>query len=205
MAEGLLIRLTHSGSTTQSVLVHDIHDGTDGDSKAGPVYVPAGGEAELLYTADVARSFESGVIRGLIDNGFVTATVISGDAMGAATGRVFRFGMTVAGDSNVSEYLVVPSDGKLLSVTAFAASAPASALGSYFLTIIKDPNGDATPLLAGAGLNLESLVDFVPSSATLTATTDDLSLSEGDVVQVLCTSDNADLTGSGLHIQLQLS
>lgn len=57
MANGLVVQITHTGLSEASVLLTDIRDTTDGPAgyrKAGPVYVPAGGTIELVYSGDVA-------------------------------------------------------------------------------------------------------------------------------------------------------
>jgi len=86
MAEGLFIRVTHLGASDGSLLISDVNDATDGpiheNSKAGAVYVPESGTSDLVYTADVARSFESGVIRSAISAGFASATFERGDSVG---------------------------------------------------------------------------------------------------------------------------
>jgi hypothetical protein len=82
--EGLGIRVTHGGTTTASILLDDIADGSDNGGasglRPGPVYVPSGGFIDLIYTQSVALSFESGSIRKFIQDGVVTAIMVLGSS-----------------------------------------------------------------------------------------------------------------------------
>jgi hypothetical protein len=201
MAEGLIIRLTHAGQSTGSVLVDDVADGTDGNGhtrKSGACYVPAGGTADLVYSSSVAKSYEDGVIRGMVDNGELTAAFVLGDGLAEALGRTYRVEVSVTTNATTNGYVVMPSACKLVSVTAFAASAPASALGSYTVAVSTGA-GFATNLLAAATFDLEGLTDFVPGALTLTATAADLELADDAVLKFACVSDAGDLSGSGLQ------
>jgi len=88
MGYGLLLRVTHTGLAAESVHVSDVRDGIDllggafGFRKSGPIYVPTpakGGVALLVYSGDVAVSFESGGIRKFIQGGYLTAEFVAGD------------------------------------------------------------------------------------------------------------------------------
>jgi len=79
MAEGISIRLTHTGLTQSSIFIDDIREGEDRMAlgrKAGPNYVPADGFIELAYSGLVAISFELGAIRSFINNGYLSAEFI---------------------------------------------------------------------------------------------------------------------------------
>jgi hypothetical protein len=81
--EGLILRLTHTGQSSGSVLVPDVEDGTRQPytlPRPGGVYVPENGSVDLSFSSTVALSFENGAIRGLIDEGFLTARFWPGDA-----------------------------------------------------------------------------------------------------------------------------
>tara|TARA_X000000950_G_scaffold240276_3_gene293234 strand:- start:567 stop:1136 length:570 start_codon:yes stop_codon:yes gene_type:complete len=86
MAEGLFIRVTNAASEGESVLLTDVYDATDGAAhelnRAGNVYVPTESSVDLAYTGDVARSFENGCIRGMINAGTLTASFGRGEAAG---------------------------------------------------------------------------------------------------------------------------
>ncbi len=88
MAQGILLRVTHTGKSMGSVHISDIRDGIDvrggafGFRKSGAIYVPTpenGGEALLVYAGDVAVSFEGGGIRQFIEGGYLLAEFVAGD------------------------------------------------------------------------------------------------------------------------------
>jgi len=87
---GLILRVTHTGKAADSIHVSDIRDGVDilaSFRKAGPVYVPTpakGGIALLVYSGDVAISFEVGGIRKFIEGGYLTADFIIGNPLNLA-------------------------------------------------------------------------------------------------------------------------
>jgi hypothetical protein len=201
MAEGLIIRLTHAGNTSASILVDDVSDGTDGNGhtgKPGACYVPEGGTADLVYSSSVAKSYEDGVIRGFIDNGELTAAFVLGDGLAEALGRTYRVEVAVTGTATTNAYIVMPSACKIVSISAFAATAPVSGLGSYTVAIGAGA-GFATNLLAAATFDLESLVAVTPAALTVTASADDLELADDAVVRFSCVSDAAITSGSGLQ------
>ena len=89
MGYGLLLRVTHTGLAAESVHVSDIRDGIEvlggafGFRKAGAIYVPTpanGGVSLLVYSGDVAVSFELGGIRKFIEGGYLTAEFVAGTA-----------------------------------------------------------------------------------------------------------------------------
>lgn len=89
MGFGLLLRVTHTGLAAEAIHVSDIRDGIDvlggafGFRKAGAIYIPTpakGGESLLVYSGDVAVSFETGGIRKFIQGGYLTAEFVAGDA-----------------------------------------------------------------------------------------------------------------------------
>jgi hypothetical protein len=202
MAEGLVIRLTHAGQSTASVLVDDIADGTDGNGhtrKSGACYVPLGGAIDLVYSSSVAKSYEDGVIRGMISNGQIAAAFIIGDGLAEALGRTYRTTVAITANATTNAYIVVPSACKLVSITAFAAVAPDSAAGTYTLAVVKGPDAADTNMLGAATFDLESLAPLTAVNLTLSATSADLELAYNDVLRFQCTSDSNDLTGAGLQ------
>lgn len=81
---GVYVHIVHTGAVNTSILLQDIYPTTDGHTayrRAGPVYVPVDGAIDLTYTGEVAASFESGTLRGFIEQGYVTADVRFGDGM----------------------------------------------------------------------------------------------------------------------------
>jgi len=90
---GLCLLVTHTGKAADSVHISDIRDGIDllggayGFRKPGAIYVPVpakGGQSLLVYSGDVAVSFETGGIRQFIDTGYLTAEFIIGSVLGPA-------------------------------------------------------------------------------------------------------------------------
>jgi len=194
--QGLAIEVTHLGLTTESLLLADIFDGTDGPDhdrrKAGPVYVPANGSVELSYTDSVAHSFESGTIRGLITGGYVSARIVIGDSFPPRTLSIAV--PVVAGAANVA-VLATPAQGVVASISA-SVNVVADA-GTLVVAI----SGDGNNLLAAA--NSGDLAAGV-NAQTLTATTADLSLSANDEIVVTVTSSDAGLTEPTL-VTLQIA
>ena len=75
MAFGIVLRLSHTGLNNASVYLPDIHDGKDANGRVqnqkSPQYVPVGTEEEpgyidLVFTDQIAFSYQQGGIRGLI-------------------------------------------------------------------------------------------------------------------------------------------
>jgi hypothetical protein len=96
MAFGPYIEVTLVGGAAplliQDIVVNDLGRGRAGGSvRAGGVYVPTTGTLELFYSSDVAASYESGVLRGFIDRGLITALFKVGSEMHRATQEWFGF------------------------------------------------------------------------------------------------------------------
>ena len=184
--QGLAIKVTHLGLTTESLLLSDIFDGTDGPDhnrrKPGAVYVPANGSVELAYTDSVAHSFESGTIRGLISQGYVSARFVLGDAFPARSLTVTI--PVVAGDDSVVA-LATPAEGTVSSIIA-SVNAVADAG-----TVVVALTGDGNNLLNAA--NTGDLAAGA-NTATLTATAANLDLSAGDSIVATVTSSDGGLT-----------
>ena len=184
--QGLAIKVTHLGLTTESLLLADIFDGTDGPDhnrrKPGAVYVPLNSSVELAYTDSVAHSFESGTIRGLITGGHVSARFVLGDAFPA---RSLSITIPVAAGAGNIGALTVLNDGTVSSITASVNTAADNG------TLVVALTGGGNNLLAGANTG-----DLVAGNndATLTATSADLDLSAGDDIVVTVTSDDGTLT-----------
>ena len=118
MAEGLIVRLSNGAAAGQpSVLIDDVNNATDGPAhglnQAGSVYVPAQGSVDLVLAGDVARSFESGAIRGFIDSSVLSASVIKGDAVGE----------TIAIIVNHGREEVLSALGKVIGITLVSSGA----------------------------------------------------------------------------------
>ncbi|MCB9507974.1 MAG: hypothetical protein H6698_09600 [Myxococcales bacterium] len=95
-------------------------------------------------------------------------------------------------------------DEKILGISLLAMAAPTSASGTALFTAGKGAAA-GTNLLGSTNFSIETLTDGVRSEMTLTATTADLNLSEGDTVEFKVVSNNADMvvTGDNLGILLE--
>lgn len=166
---GIYIRIVHTGVVNTSLLLSDVYPTTDGHTafrRAGPVYVPVGGSIDLVYTGEVATSFETGTIRGFIDQGYVTAEI---ESALVPPGTVTMY----AGASAPVGYLLC--DGSAVSRTTyallFAAVGTAFGVGDGATTFnVPDMRGRG-PLGvgAGAGLTPRALAD-VDGYETVTLT-----------------------------------
>jgi hypothetical protein len=84
---GIRLTVTHTGLAGTSLLIADIEDGTDGPNrKSGPVYIPQGGTISLIYDTMVAKSYSSGVLRGFVNGGHITAQLWADDDYQEAVG-----------------------------------------------------------------------------------------------------------------------
>lgn len=120
MPYGIFVKVTSTGTHTAPLLLNDIYPTTDGHTayrRAGPVYVPVGGDITLTYTGEVAASHESGTIRGFIDQGYITTLVYGGTEVVpfVPTGSVQMYAASVA----PLGYLLC--DGGAVSRTVYAA------------------------------------------------------------------------------------
>lgn len=187
-AQGFCLEVTYTGSG--KFFVDDIHDAFDARNmnvqfrKPGPLYLTPNVPAALIYTSDVAKSFESGKIRRLITDGRATTQFIMGSAIGGALGFQ-QFDL----DSAVSSTLVMTTSGRVAAETttgavfvylpkilAGSAMAPVEFLISGVNTVTVYPFQETPPVdgvegPAGSILVLDPLVDgttftFYPNSTT---------------------------------------
>ncbi len=157
MAEGMIVRLSNGAAAGQpSVLVDDVNNATDGPDhgrvQAGAIYVAAQGSTDLVLAGDVARSFENGAIRGFIDAGVLTASVIKGDAMGETIAFVVGHGVPVAlaALGKITAISLV-SSGALndpASINVEAADVGASILDGAAAAVVTSQDGAASLDLA---------------------------------------------------------
>lgn len=97
-----------------------------------------------------------------------------------------------------------PAALTITAIKLYYQVAGASVAGTYLFTA----TGAGNNLLAAANYNLESMVNATLTSSqttpalALTGTAADLTLAEGDVVDLSFVSNNADLTGEGAYVQI---
>lgn len=172
MAEGLIVRLSNAAEAGQpSVLIDDINNATDGPDhgrvQAGAVYVAAQGSTDLVLAGDVARSFESGTIRGFINAGVLTASVIKGDAVGETVAFVVDAGTDVVCSAlgKVIDVTIVTSGAVHADATA-NVSGGASILNGAAPAALDDGAGD--PLDGALSLTLADTAADVAAGDVLT-------------------------------------
>jgi hypothetical protein len=90
-----------------------------------------------------------------------------------------------------------PESIAVKNIKLYSETSLGSAAGTYLFTA----TGDGNSLIAST-YDLETLAATTLTDVTLSTTTADLSMSAGDVVNFTFTSNNADLTGSGLYLQM---
>ena len=173
MAEGLIVRLSNAAEAGQpSVLIDDINDATDGPDhgrvQAGAVYVAAQGSTDLVLAGDVARSFESGTIRGFINAGVLTASVIKGDAVGETVAFVVDAGTSVVCSAlgKVIDVTIVTSGAVHAAATADVLLGAASILDGAAPAELDDGAGD--PLDGALSLTLADTAADVAAGDVLT-------------------------------------
>lgn len=120
---GIILRVTHTGAVSTSLLVTDVHDGVDtngrvANAKPGPLYIPVNSSVDLIYTSQVAHSFEVGAIRTWVDMGYLTAEFVFGTEFAAeAAIEVQEEGVTVEASTHTVNFkgaiitATNPSDG----------------------------------------------------------------------------------------------
>lgn len=115
--EGLLLKVTHLGTIVQELHLHDIIDGPLDPyyRSAGPVYLNPNTYVILDYTTAVALSFESGVIRGYIIEGYVSAEFMFGGPLATAIGSVVTPGDIPETYFSANNNQIIPED-----ITAFS-------------------------------------------------------------------------------------
>ena len=114
-AEGICLRVTHTGAVDVPILVTDIHDGQDPNgrvqnAKPGALYVPFSSSIDLIYTSQVAKSFEGGGIRKFIEIGYLTAEFVFGatfitEVIAESAIEVQDEGTTVIPDATVLNFV----------------------------------------------------------------------------------------------------
>lgn len=152
MAEGIQLRLTHTGTSSSNILLDDIRGETSAGRRGLPpeyIYIPAptadtpNPSITVTYGGAVPMSFERGDIRKYIDNGYLTAAFVLGSAFTS------EIPAATPSPTEVTEtpYTVDADEDTMLLVNMAAEEAPSIVLpaGDDFSGIlwIKDRKGDA--------------------------------------------------------------
>lgn len=110
----------------------------------------------------------------------------------------YQSAIPISAGNTVNDRFFPPSSMTVTGIWVYAATAPASAAGTYTLAVTNEDNASAS-LLVAATFNLETLVSDTYTQLDLTATTANLLLDAHDQILASFVSDNGDLTGAGLY------
>jgi hypothetical protein len=167
-AEGICLRVTHTGAVNTPLLVTDIHDGKDPNGrvaadKPGAVYIPVSGFVDLVYTSQVAESFEQGTIRTWIDIGYLTAAFV--------LGTTFESAISIAGSIQTEdEGVLVESETKTLNFIGGNIAATAAGGNKVDVTVI---GAGGAIIVEDEGVVVDAAttaIDFVGSEITASST-----------------------------------
>jgi len=119
MSHGIILRVTHAGLNSSSIYIPDTHDGKDSNGRVqnqkSAQYVPVSGYVDMVFTDQIAFSYQQGGIRGLINEGYITTSfIVNTDVSNAIT--------TVGTLTNVLKLSSVVEDGGSGVATSLATS-----------------------------------------------------------------------------------
>ncbi len=87
MPYGLYLTVTHTGTTTATLLLNDILATNSPSYRGvGPVYIQPNATVDLIFSDSVELSFENGAIRGFMNLGYLTAVLNFGSGFVGAGG-----------------------------------------------------------------------------------------------------------------------
>lgn len=149
--------------------------------------------------------------------GFYAAAALTGDtaarvvwdpaaAEGAAEDAALELSVHVAMVANqVVTYTIVAPFACTVSAPAYFTDAkPTSAGGAATLAILNGHGGNT--MLNAASISLETATENAKTALTVTATAADLVVAKGGLIEIVATSDNADLVvGSGIDVFVTLT
>jgi hypothetical protein len=128
---------------------------------------------------------------------YVTGTAPGGTASVARKGSFDTDVAIAPNDTSIIKWFA-PQDLTITAIKVYGQTIPLSTAGTYTLAA----DGAGNNLISAATFDLETLSAATLTTMTLTATTADLDLTAGDVFTFSFVSDNADLTATGLYIQV---
>lgn len=147
---GLLLQLTHTGLSPNSIHISDVKDGADALGsfrKAGPIYIPHLGTALVVYTGDVAISFEIGGIRGFIDGGHLSAMFVPGSSFAGLLPSVLDEGVLRTATPTALNFV--------------GAGVSATAVGTAVTVTVPGGGAGSTPLINEDLLGVKNGVNTV--------------------------------------------
>lgn len=121
----------------------------------------------------------------------------SATPVAVASGSEHFESVTISPGGTVNTYWFAPAPITIVAIKLYAATAPTTA-GTYAFTA----TGAGNNLLGAASFDLTSLPSDALTSAPLTGTAVDLNLATGAKVAFSFASNNGDLTGAGLCLQV---
>ena len=207
MPYGLILRLRHTGTTTQSIILADLDNGKPETSKGSYVVRnPNGGSGpalDLVFGGKTAISYEIGEIRGHLTAGRISAEFVIGSGLQPALGGgalIMRVPFVIAPNGVVTEHFWM-HDAKTLSEIEVFISGAISTSGTWTLTAYNGANN----LLGSASFNLKTVTPGVPTNVPLTGTLAHRNIAAGDVITLTATSNNPDLTSGSFYCQAKLT
>ena len=152
-------------------------------------------------TASAGVKFESGVYVGgntiMVGSLTVGGVPITGGGGASTVKNHHSTDVSVSPGNTLYLKFFSPESIAVKNIKLYSETSLGSAAGTYLFTA----TGDGNSLIAST-YDLETLAATTLTDVTLSTTTADLSMSAGDVVNFTFTSNNADLTGSGLYLQM---
>jgi hypothetical protein len=168
---GLAVKLTHLGTVNAPIAIDDIRDAIPdvfGDTgfpsfeKAVQVYVPFNSNVTILYTSNVARSFENGAIRKFIELGDLRAEFIIGSAVIDALNSIIRKGRVIFEDDHDAMAVVFtvpyPDTDYYLSFGTLEITVGVANVNTYYSN--KTPTGFVVHISAPPGIGNSVAVEW---------------------------------------------
>ena len=161
MSYGIILRVTHAGANSSSIYIPDTHDGKDSNGRVqnqkSAQYVPVNGYVDMVFTDQIAFSYQQGGIRGLINEGYITTSfIVNTDVSNAIT--------TVGTLTNVLKLSSVAEDGGDAVATSLATSTTYYVTGDAETSTLADGVEGQIKILVGDDLAAGAMVVTVASA-----------------------------------------
>ena len=142
----IYLTLEQTGTVHSPLLLSDVSSvifgASGGFPKPGPVYVPTTGSIDILFTSDVALSYERGAIRAFINAGHLTATFVAGTDLLSSLN--VKKGWIVVGDATTSVTPISVPSGTWTQLTCDGAGSTSnSAFAPSQVSSIWNPGTNA--------------------------------------------------------------
>ncbi len=180
--------LLSSSTFDVGTLVSQTLTGMTLSATSSDLVISSGGVFDLSFTSDNADLTGAGLYVQIFYEKSTDSVILQ---------NVHQQEVTISGGNTIHHYFFAPYDLTLLSVKAYSYTAPTTS-GTYTFAA----TGAGNNLLSASTYNLESLVSQTLTPITLTATGANLNMSSGDIFDFTFASDNIDLAGAGLYLQI---